>query len=88
MAEILSKFMTSQSWEQTISMYTLPNTLRNKNNGTMTFGQLVEYNMGNVFLEKSYKKCRGTIPRSFPEKSKLSVSLDQQRKVCFYCMSC
>ena len=88
MVESLSKCMTSQPWEQTVSMYILANTLRNKNNGTMPFGQLVEYNMGNIFLEKSYIKCRGTIPRSFPEKSILSVSLDQQRKVCFNCMSC
>ena len=88
MAESLSKCMTSQPWEQTISMYILLNTLRNKNNGTMTFGQLVEYNMGNIFLGKSYIKCRGTILRSFSENSNLSVSLGQQRKVCFYCMSC
>ena len=39
----------------------------------MKFDQLIEYNMKNVFLEKSYKKCGGyTIPRSFPKKSNLS----------------
>ena len=44
----------------------------------MKFGQLVEYNMRNVFLEKSYaKRCRETSPRPFSEKLKLSTFLDQ-----------
>ena len=38
--------------------------------------------MRNIFVEKSYTKCTGeTIPRSLPKKSKLRISLDQQRKV-------
>ena len=45
------------------------------------FGQLLEYNLRNVFLEESYKKCdEETIPRPFFEKSKLSISLDQYAK--------
>ena len=45
----------------------------------MKFGQLKEYNMTSIFLEKSYKKCDGeTSPRAFYKKSKLSASLDQQ----------
>ena len=56
----------------------LPNFSRNKDNQTITFGQLIEFNMRNIFLEKSYKKCGGkTIPRPFAKKSKLSISLDQ-----------
>ena len=48
------------------------------NNQTMKFGQLTEYNMRNIFLEKSYTKCGGeTIPGAFSKKSKLTVSLDQ-----------
>ena len=44
----------------------------------MKFGQLVEYNMRNVFLKKSYRKYdRETIPRPFSEKSKFSISLNQ-----------
>ena len=44
----------------------------------MKFGQLIEYNMRNIFLEKSYTKCAGeTSPRSVPGKSKLGISLDQ-----------
>ena len=32
----------------------------------MNFGQLIEFNMRNIFLEKSYTKWSGeTIPRSF-----------------------
>ena len=35
----------------------------------MQFGQLTEYNMGNIFVEKSYTKCGGeTITRPFSEK--------------------
>ena len=44
----------------------------------MRFGQLMEYNMTNVFVEKSCTKCAGeTIPRPSSKKSKLSISLDQ-----------
>ena len=46
----------------------------------MNFGQLIEYKMMNIFVEKSYKKCAGeTIP--FPKKLKSSISLDQYCKV-------
>ena len=59
-------------------MHILPNISRNKGNQTMKFGQLIEYNMRNIFLEKSYTKCGGeTSPRPFSEKLKLSISLDQ-----------
>ena len=44
----------------------------------MNLGQLIEYDMRNIFLNKSYTKCGGeTIPRPFTKKSKLSISLDQ-----------
>ena len=56
----------------------LPNISRNKGDQTMEFGQLIEYNMRNIFIEKSYTRCdRETIPRPFTNKSKLIVSLDQ-----------
>ena len=58
--------------------------MRNKGNQAMKFGQSIEYNMRNIFLEKSYTKCGGeTSPRPFSEKSKLSISLDQQAKVLY-----
>ena len=72
----------SQSGKQTIAVHILPNISRSKDNQTMKFGQLIEYNMRNSFLEKSYKKCGGeTIPRPFPKASKLSISLDQWFKI-------
>ena len=75
---LISKFMTSQPWKQTIAIHILPNIPRSKSNQSMKFGQLIEYNMRNNFLEKSYTKCGGEIsPRAFSEKSKLSISLDQ-----------
>ena len=44
----------------------------------MKFGRLIEYNMTNVFLDKSYTKCGGEAsPRLFFEKLKLSIPLDQ-----------
>ena len=50
----------------------------------LKFGELIEYNMRNIFLEKSYTKCRGEAsPRSFYGKSELSISLDQHWNVFF-----
>ena len=50
----------------------------------MKFGQLIEYNMRSIFLEKSYAKYGGeAIPRLFSKKAKLSISLDQQFKVSY-----
>ena len=44
----------------------------------MKFSQLIDYNMGNIFVEKSYTKCaQEAIPRPLSKKSKLSISLDQ-----------
>ena len=51
----------------------------------MKFCQLVERNMRNIFLEKSYTKFgRVTSPRPIPKNSKLSISLDQLSDVLFY----
>ena len=70
--------MTSQLGQQTIAIHILSNISGSKDNQAMKFGQLIEHNMRNTFLEKSYTKCGGdTIPRIFPKKSKLSISLDQ-----------
>ena len=44
----------------------------------MEFGQLIEYNMRNIILEKPYTKCGGeTIPSLFSGNLKLSISLEQ-----------
>ena len=59
----------------------LTNISTNKGNQEMKFGQLIKYNLRNIFLEKSYTKYGGeTIPRSFFKKLKLSISLDQYSK--------
>ena len=63
---LISKFMTSQPGKKTIAIYILLNTSRSKDNQTMKFGQLIECNMRNTFLETSYTKCGGeTIHRPF-----------------------
>ena len=44
----------------------------------MKFGQLIEYKIRNIFLEKSSTKfSEQTSPRPFCEKLKLSIPLDQ-----------
>ena len=44
----------------------------------MKFGQLIDYNMRNIFLKKSYAECgEETSPRPFSEKLSLKLSLDQ-----------
>ena len=44
----------------------------------MKFGQLIDYDMRNIFLKKSYTKYDGeTSPRLFSENLKISVSMDQ-----------
>ena len=44
----------------------------------MKFGQLIEYNMRDIFVKKAYTKCaRKTIPRPVSKKLKLSISLDR-----------
>ena len=50
--------MTSQPRKQKIAMY-MPNISRSKGNQTMKLSQLIEYNMRNIFLRKSYTKCGG-----------------------------
>ena len=67
--------MMSQPGKQTIAMHILNNISRSKSNQTMKGGQLIYYNMRNIFLEKSYTKFGGeTIPRPFSKKSKLKIS--------------
>ena len=44
--------MTSRTGQQIITIHTLLNISRSKGNQTMKFGQLVEFKMKNIFLEK------------------------------------
>ena len=83
-ARLISKSMTSQPVQQTDAIHMFTNISRSKSNQVMKFGQLIEYNKRNILLEKSYKKCgRGTIPRPFSKKSKLSIYLDQYSKILY-----
>ena len=46
--------------------------------------QLIEYNMRNIFLKKSYIKCGEKLfPESVLKKSRLSISLNQYSKVLY-----
>ena len=61
--------MTSQPGKQTIAMHILTNFSRSKDYRAMSFGQLIQHNMRNIFSEKSYIKSGGeTIPRPFSKR--------------------
>ena len=51
---LTSKFMTTKPGLQTIAIHILPNISKSKGNQTMKFGQLIEYNKKNIFLQKLY----------------------------------
>ena len=83
--------MTSQPGTQTIVIHILPNVTRSKSSQPMKFGQLIEHNIKNIFLPKSYTKHDGVaIHRPFSKKSKLRISLDQLPEFLLslsYCVS-
>ena len=72
---LISKFMTSKPGKQTITIHIFPNISKEVNAiRQWNFIQLLEYNMRNIFLEKSHTKCGGeTIPRPYSKESKLSI---------------
>ena len=45
--------MMAQPEKQTTTMHIFPNFSRSEGNQSMKFGQLIEYNMRNIFLEIS-----------------------------------
>ena len=58
-------------------MHILSNISRSKGNQTMKFDQLIECNIRNISIERSYTKCGGeTSLRPFSKNLKLSISLD------------
>ena len=69
--------MTSQPSYQTIAIHILPDISRSKGKQTTKCGQLIEYNMRKIFVEKSCKCSGETISRPLPKISKLSISPDQ-----------
>ena len=67
--------MTSQPRSQTTAIHILTNTSRTKGNQALKFRQFIEYNMRNIFLDKSYTKCgEETILRPFSKKSKMELT--------------
>ena len=61
--------MTSQSGKETIAIGIMPNNSRSKGNQTVKFGQLIECNMRDIFVEKSFNKYGGeSSPRPFFKK--------------------
>ena len=92
---LISKFMTSQSGEQSIAIHVLPNISRIKGNHAMKSGQLIEYHMRNIFLENSYTERVGeTIPMHIPilfPKNQICIYVWVRSlkfyTVCFYFMS-
>ena len=83
--------MMSQTGQQIIITHILPNISRSRGNQTMKFGQLIENNIRNIFLEKPYVKCGGKASsRPFYKESKLrkrGLSKYMNIKVlttCFY----
>ena len=76
--------MTWQPGKQTNAINILRNISRYRINQTMEFGQLVEYNIRNIYLNRSYTKCGGnTIPKVFSKNSNLIKPLflhDQKTK--------
>ena len=49
---LTSKLMTSQPGLETVTIHIFPNTSQSEGNQTMKYGQLIEYNKRNIFLQK------------------------------------
>ena len=61
-----SRFLTSQPGLQKIAIQIFPNISQNKGNQTIKFGQLIEYNKRNIFLQKLWKnEARRLVPDLF-----------------------
>ena len=52
---LIQKLVTLQTG-QVITIHILPDISRSKGNQSMKFGQLIEYNVRNIFLQKSCMK--------------------------------
>ena len=75
----------AQPGKQTIALHILTNISRSKGNQAMKFGQLIEYNTRNMFLEKSYKKCGGLFPKS-QIRVHLWINSLKFYTICLYCI--
>ena len=74
--------MTSSIGKRIITIPIFPNVSRSKDNRTVKFGQLMKYNVRNIFLEKLHTTWAGESSLDlFRKKLKLSISLDQQTEI-------
>ena len=82
--------MTLETGQQIITIHTLFNISSSQCNQAMKIGQLIEYNIRNIFIEKLYTKYGGEAsPRPFHKNQNwtyLWTNSLKCYKVCFYCM--
>ena len=57
--KLISKSMRPEPDKKTIAAHLFPFMSRSKGNQAVKFGQLIEYNIRNIFVEKFYTKCGG-----------------------------
>ena len=81
-------FNTHSNFHMKTTVNILPNISKGKGNQAMKFGQLLEYNMKIIFLEKLSTKLDGeTNPRPFSGKFRLRwINSLNIYTVCFYCI--
>ena len=78
------KFYDVTTWLTSSCNTHIAQYLEKQRQSDKKFGLLIECNMSNIFLEKTYTKCDGeTSPRPFSEKFKLRISLDQYSRVLY-----
>ena len=73
---LISKFITSQAGQQRIALQILSIISRSKSIQTITFGQLIEHNVKNVFLKNF---TQNMVEKLFPDRfiyKKLNINLD------------
>ena len=89
--QFISKFMTPQAGHQINTIHILHNISISKGNQTMKFGQLIEYNSKNIFLEKSFTKCgveaSPDLFIKYQDCAYLWIDNLKCYKVCFFCIS-
>ena len=68
--------MRSQPGKQTIAIHTLLNISRTKGNQTIKFGQLIKYNIRNIFLENH---TQNVAEKLFPD-----PFLKNEKRSCFW----
>ena len=81
--------MTSEPGQQTIAIHILTNISRSSDNYTVKTGQLLEFNLINNFLEKSYTKCAEKLfPDPFLKISKKHISGSIFQSLIYFVFYC